>query len=186
MKKRTAVVLIHFEINNKLAMNKELDELRFSKLKELIFEHPIYDTGMFIISENLKTHHSPRMLQLKHEVDNEMPQSYWHELDDNVKSIEDIKKEAAKAGYEIGNVIIAGQNLAGCVLRSLDYSAFKWANQGHNAQIVLSMCGDYEISGIGPLKYMNSFSSLYSQVKKSGMIDKIDIVSDIDNIKFDE
>ena len=109
MKKRTAVVLIHFEINNKLAMNKELDELRFSKLKELIFEHPIYDTGMFIISENLKTNHSPRMLQLKHEVDNEMPQSYWHELDDNVKSIEDIKKEAAKAGYEIGNVIIAGQ-----------------------------------------------------------------------------
>ena len=50
LKDVTALLLIHFETHGAIAMNEELDNMRFSKLKELVFEHPIKD--MIIIADN--------------------------------------------------------------------------------------------------------------------------------------
>ena len=87
-------------------------------------------------------------------------------------------------GIGIKNVIVAGQNLPGCIFKTLDHSALRWAEQGHYVQIVLSMCGDYEVSGVGPERYMNSFASLYKQIKKSGQWANIDLVSEMKDIKY--
>jgi hypothetical protein len=46
------------------------------------------------------------------------------------------------------------------------------------------MCGDYEIAGVGPEKYMKSFALLYQKIKKSGQWAMIDIISDIKEIKY--
>ena len=37
LKDVTALLLIHFETHGAIAMNEELDNMRFSKLKELVF-----------------------------------------------------------------------------------------------------------------------------------------------------
>ena len=188
LKPATGVILIDFE-GNQLLGEKELNDLRFSKLKELIFEHPIKD--MVILSQDFQesgTH--TRMMELKDEVKDrycwlELPDKWAdYDKDNPLNSIAWIKKEAKKAGWEIKNVILAGQNLSGCVWKTLDYSALRWAEQGHNVQIVLSMCGDYEIAGVGPEKYMKSFALLYQKIKKSGQWAMIDIISDIKEIKY--
>ena len=46
------------------------------------------------------------------------------------------------------------------------------------------MCGDYEVSGVGPLKYMKSFANLYKEIKKAGQWSNIDLVCDIDDIMY--
>ena len=86
--------------------------------------------------------------------------------------------------YKINNILATGQNLAGCVWNTLDYSALAWAKRGHYVQIILSMCGDYELPGIGAEKYMKMFSHLYHKLRQSGQVYNIGIVSDIDNIKY--
>ena len=47
----TALILIHFDSCGELSMSKELDDIRWSKLKELLFENRIED--MIIVSNHL-------------------------------------------------------------------------------------------------------------------------------------
>jgi hypothetical protein len=193
LKTCTLLNLIDFESHNLLSGDRALNDLRFSKLKQLLFETPKFD-DLCIVTENLDEYgYNTRMNELFTEVNNRY---YWLELpnfnegydrfnkENPFNSIKFIKKEFKILGAEIKNVIVAGQNLPGCVFKSLDHSALRWAEQGHHVQIVLSMCGDYEVSGVGPEKYMNSFANLYKQIKKSGQWANIDLVSEIKDIKF--
>ena len=187
----TLLNLIDFEGNSLLSGDTALNELRFSRLKQLLFETPRFD-DLCIVSEHLDEYgYDSRMNELKYEVKDrycwiELPDtSDWKFNKENpFNSIKYIKKEFESLGFGIKNVIVAGQNLPGCVFKTLDHSALRWAEQGHNVQIVLSMCGDYEVSGIGPEKYMNSFANLYKRIKKSGQWANIDVVSEISDIKF--
>tara|TARA_Y100000389_G_scaffold8019_1_gene7652 strand:+ start:8437 stop:9063 length:627 start_codon:yes stop_codon:yes gene_type:complete len=184
-KQVTLLNLIDFEGNELLSDNKDLDQLRFSTLKRLLFEHPCED--LCILSENLdEKPHATRTLELYEEVKDRYDWQ-WLEWDNKYRngdpnSIKEIKKKYK--GKEIKNVIVVGQNLPGCVFKTLDHSALRWAQQGHYTQIVLSMCGDYEVSGVGPLKYMKSFANLYKQIKKAGQWSNIDLVCDIDDIMY--
>jgi hypothetical protein len=184
-KQVTLLNLIDFEGNELLSDNKDLDQLRFSTLKRLLFEHPCED--LCILSENLdEKPHATRILELYEEVRDRYDWQWleWHNKYRNgdPNSIKEIKKKYK--GKEIKNVIVAGQNLPGCVFKTLDHSALRWAQQGHYTQIVLSMCGDYEVSGVGPLKYMKSFANLYKEIKKTGQWSNIDLVCDIDDIMY--
>tara|TARA_B100000902_G_scaffold101491_1_gene103810 strand:- start:240 stop:866 length:627 start_codon:yes stop_codon:yes gene_type:complete len=184
-KQVTLLNLIDFEGNELLSDNKDLDQLRFSTLKRLLFEHPCED--LCILSENLdEKPHATRILELYEEVKDRYDWQWleWHNKYRNgdPNSIKEIKKKYK--GKEIKNVIVAGQNLPGCVFKTLDHSALRWAQQGHYTQIVLSMCGDYEVSGVGPLKYMKSFANLYKEIKKAGQWSNIDLVCDIDDIMY--
>lgn len=184
-KQVTLLNLIDFEGNELLSDNKDLDQLRFSTLKRLLFEHPCED--LCILSENLdEKPHATRILELYEEVKDRYDWQWleWHNKYRNgdPNSIKEIKKKYK--GKEIKNVIVAGQNLPGCVFKTLDHSALRWAQQGHYTQIVLSMCGDYEVSGVGPLKYMKSFANLYKEIKKTGQWSNIDLVCDIDDIMY--
>tara|TARA_B100001094_G_scaffold175323_1_gene169500 strand:+ start:767 stop:1393 length:627 start_codon:yes stop_codon:yes gene_type:complete len=184
-KQVTLLNLIDFEGNELLSDNKDLDQLRFSTLKRLLFEHPCED--LCILSENLdEKPHATRILELYEEVRDRYDWQWleWHNKYRNgdPNSIKEIKKKYK--GKEIKNVIVAGQNLPGCVFKTLDHSALRWAQQGHYTQIVLSMCGDYEVSGVGPLKYMKSFANLYKEIKKAGQWSNIDLVCDIDDIMY--
>jgi hypothetical protein len=184
-KQVTLLNLIDFEGNGLLSDNKDLDQLRFSTLKRLLFEHPCED--LCILSENLdEKPHATRILELYEEVKDRYDWQ-WLEWDNKYRngdpnSIKEIKKKYK--GKEIKNVIVVGQNLPGCVFKTLDHSALRWAQQGHYTQIVLSMCGDYEVSGVGPLKYMKSFANLYKEIKKAGQWSNIDLVCDIDDIMY--
>ena len=201
LKDVTALLLIHFETHGAIAMNEELDNMRFSKLKELVFEHPIKD--MIIISEKLNPHNHPRLTQLKKQITSDynprllkhprkkLANRYvWIELPENGLTptqdfIDWIKFEAGNVhGCNIVNILATGQNLSGCVWNSLDYSALSWAKRGHLVQIILSMCGDYEVSGTGIEKYMKSFAQLYQKIRFSGNIQNIGLVADIDNIRY--
>ena len=201
LKDVTALLLIHFETHGAIAMNEELDNMRFSKLKELVFEHPIKD--MIIISEKLNPHNHPRLTQLKKQITSDynprllkhprkkLANRYvWIELTENGLTptqdfIDWIKFEAGNVhGCNIVNILATGQNLSGCVWNSLDYSALSWAKRGHLVQIILSMCGDYEMSGTGIEKYMKSFAQLYQKIRFSGNIQNIGLVADIDNIRY--
>ena len=184
-KQVTLLNLIDFEGNELLSDNKDLDQLRFSTLKRLLFEHPCED--LCILSENLdEKPHATRILELYEEVRDRYDWQWleWHNKYRNgdPNSIKEIKKKYK--GKEIKNVIVVGQNLPGCVFKTLDHSALRWAQQGHYTQIVLSMCGDYEVSGVGPLKYMKSFANLYKEIKKAGQWSNIDLVCDIDDIMY--
>lgn len=184
-KQVTLLNLIDFEGNELLSDNKDLDQLRFSTLKRLLFEHPCED--LCILSENLdEKPYATRIVELYEEVKDRYDWQWleWHNKYKNgdPNSIKEIKKKYK--GKEIKNVIVAGQNLPGCVFKTLDHSALRWAQQGHYTQIVLSMCGDYEVSGVGPLKYMKSFATLYKEIKKAGQWSNIDLVCDIDDIMY--
>tara|TARA_B100000287_G_C20489606_1_gene724553 strand:+ start:206 stop:841 length:636 start_codon:yes stop_codon:yes gene_type:complete len=194
LKEVTALLLIHFEHYPDLSMDKDLDNMRFNKLKELISEHPIED--MIIISEHLKPELQPRLCQLKAQLEtmekgqtSDFPKYDWIELPPvgltpQQDLIEWIKFEAGKLGCKINNVLATGQNLAGCVWNTKDYSALAWSKKGHLVQIILSMCGDYELPGTGAEKYMKMFSLLYHKIRKSGHIHNIELISDMDSIKY--
>ena len=46
------------------------------------------------------------------------------------------------------------------------------------------MCGDYEVSGLRPEKYMKSFANLYQKIKKSGQWANLDLICDIDDVRY--
>jgi len=185
----TALILIHFDSCGELSMSKELDDIRWSKLKELLFENRIED--MIIVSNHLGD--SIKLQQLKAEVTpgdrtSDKFEYDWIELpkrDNNttqINSIDLIQILAGKLNCKITNVLIAGQNLSGCVWNSLDYSALRWLHRQIPVTILLSMCGDYETSGTGPLKYINSFATLYRKIQQSGHTNIIKLVSDFTHI----
>ena len=187
----TALILIHFDSCGELSMSKELDDIRWSKLKELLFENRIED--MIIVSNHLGD--SIKLQQLKAEVTpgdrtSDKFEYDWIELpkrDNNttqINSIDLIQILAGKLNCKITNVLIAGQNLSGCVWNSLDYSALRWLHRQIPVTILLSMCGDYETSGVGPLKYINSFARLYNGIQQSGHMNIIKLVSDFKRINL--
>ena len=65
LKEVTALLLIHFDKHNNFSMDKDLDNMRFSKLKEIIFEHPVRDmiivSNLFIVQQ---LRHTAQLLRL--------------------------------------------------------------------------------------------------------------------------
>ena len=192
LKEVTALILIHFDSYGELGMSKELDDIRWSKLKEFLFEKDKETMqDMIIVSSNLGD--SIKLQQLKEEVapgsrHNRLHEYDWIELPKRnrnttqINSIDLIKALAGKLNYKITNVLMAGQNISGCVWNSLDYSALRWLHRHIPVTIILSMCGDYETSGTGPLKYINSFARLYQKIQVSGNTNIIQLVSDLKHI----
>ena len=94
-KQVTLLNLIDFEGNELLSDNKDLDQLRFSTLKRLLFEHPCED--LCILSENLdEKPHATRTLELYEEVKDRYDWQ-WLEWDNKYRngdpnSIKEIKK----------------------------------------------------------------------------------------------
>ena len=122
LKKVTLLNLIDFEGNSFLNRDKELEDLRFSTLKRLLFEHPCED--LCIISENLdeKVPNAYNLNVIYEEVKGRYD---WKWLDwdskyknGNLNSIVSIKNKFKLEGKEIQNVLVAGQNLAGCVFKT--------------------------------------------------------------------
>ena len=202
LEEKTLLVLIHFDGNADLLNDKELNDLRFSTLKKILFEHASQEHGLLIVSDQIDDqdvtdpmYNDRNMLrQLKAQV-NEINFTQWLEVPNPDKidrhnkfleptNIKWIKDQFEQKGYKVKNVIVCGMNTAGCVLGTLDYSALRWAEQGHYTQILLPACGDYETSGVGPERYMNSFTDLYRKIKKSGQWSMIDLVTDVDDLLY--
>ena len=202
LEEKTLLVLIHFDGNADLLNDKELNDLRFSTLKKILFEHASQEHGLLIVSDQIDDqdvtdpmYNDRNMLrQLKAQVKRTVL-TQWLEvpnpdkIDDHNKiseptNIKWIKKQFEQKGYKVKNVIMCGMNTAGCVLTTLDYSALRWAEQGHYTQILLPACGDYETSGVGPERYMKSFTDLYRGIKKSGHWSMIDLVTDVDDLLY--
>ena len=202
LEEKTLLVLIHFNDNSDLLNDKALNQLRLSTLKKLLFEHPSNEHGLLIVSEEIEERDSSDplyndriiMRQIK---SNQQSSNFtqWLELTSPDKidihnkfleptNIKWIKDQFEQKGYKVKNVIICGMNTAGCVLGTLDYSALRWAEQGHYTQILLPACGDYETSGVGPERYMNSFTNLYRKIKESGQWSMIDLVTDVDDLLY--
>ena len=199
LEEKTLLVLIHFDGNADLLNDKELNDLRFSTLKKILFEHASQEHGLLIVSEIIDDVTDPMyndrnmLRQLKAQV-NEINFTQWLEVPNPDKidiqnnklkievNLKWIKDKFEQKGYKVKNVIVCGMNTAGCVLGTLDYSALRWAEQGHYTQILLPACGDYETSGVGPERYMNSFTNLYRKIKESGQWSMIDLVTDVDDL----
>ena len=202
LEEKTLLVLIHFNDNSDLLNDKALNQLRLSTLKKLLFEHPSNEHGLLIVSEEIEERDSSDplyndriiMRQIK---SNQQSSNFtqWLELTSPDKidihnkfleptNIKWIKDKFEQKGYKVKNVIVCGMNTAGCVLGTLDYSALRWAEQGHYTQILLPACGDYETSGVGPERYMNSFTNLYRKIKESGQWSMIDLVTDVDDLLY--
>ena len=201
LEEKTLLVLIHFDGNADLLNDKELNDLRFSTLKKILFEHASQEHGLLIVSEIIDDVTDPMyndrnmLRQLKAQV-NEINFTQWLEVPNPDKidiqnnklkievNLKWIKDKFEQKGYKVKNVIVCGMNTAGCVLGTLDYSALRWAEQGHYTQILLPACGDYETSGVGPERYMNSFTNLYRKIKESGQWSMIDLVTDVDDLLY--
>tara|TARA_B100000902_G_scaffold101492_1_gene103813 strand:- start:237 stop:869 length:633 start_codon:yes stop_codon:yes gene_type:complete len=186
---KTLLVLIHFDGNGDLLNDKELNDLRFSTLKKLLFEHASKEHGLLIVSDPIHndrkvTYRLKNTLRQLKAQQNEINYTEWLEVPEKETDIKWIKKQFEEKGYNVKNVILCGMNTAGCVLGTLDYSALRWAEQGHYTQILLSACGDYEASGVGPERYMNSFTNLYKKIKESGQMAMIDLVTDVDDLLY--
>ena len=157
--------------------------MRFSYLKELLFSHPA--RSLLIVSD-----HQPRNYRLRallNEVDDKHRNNNTHTIV-NIPAIkttmEDINNIATEKGFNIENVHIAGSNTSGCVFDSLPYSAKNWAEAGHFTQIILPMCGDAEIHGVGPEKYMRSFANLYNKIKQGGVFRTVEIIGDLKRVMY--
>ena len=79
LENKTIVLLIDFEGHTLLSADTALNDLRFSKLKQLLFETPRFD-DLCIVSEHLyKRGQNSTLNDLKHEV---MDRYCWVELPD--------------------------------------------------------------------------------------------------------
>ncbi len=180
---KTLLLLIEFEGVPDLQNDKELDDLRFSYLKELVFAHPA--KSLLIVSD-----HHPRNYRLRalfNELKDEGRFKLSHTLV-NIPSIkttmEEINNIAHEKGFNIENVLVAGCNTSGCVFDSLPYSAKWWAKAGHFTQIILPMCGDYEVNGVGPEKYMKSFANLHNKIKQASVFRNTEVIADLSRVMY--
>ena len=82
------------------------------------------------------------------------------------------------------NVIIGGTNTAGCLLRNSNIAALNWVKLGFNVQMCLSICADYQIDGINSVeKNHKAMASVYKVLKNNKVIDKVDIIYDVTELR---
>ena len=174
---KTVILLIDFE-GHPIMGDAYMNELRYACLHGLIYGIPEkpenQHKSFFIMSDNHDQHPKTTEVEKMARADG---QHEWVTFDpDAGYKVDDIKKIAADHGYNIKKLIIGGCNTAGCVLRSTGYSAIEWARAGHDVTIYLPMCGEYQIGGINAAdKNMLAFTTLYKEIKKAGVINKISI-----------
>ena len=179
-KDKTLLLLIEFEGVPEAQADNLLDEIRYSYLKRLLFEHPA--TSLLILSDHRRANTIIAAI-LDHLQDSRRTHTHSIVNITPIKTtMEDIYSIADVQGYNIQNVIVAGCNTTGCVFESMPYSAVKWAQAGHFVQIVLPMCGDADIHGIGPEKYIRSFARLYKKIKKANVFKNVEIVSELHTV----
>lgn len=181
MIKKTLVLLIDFEGHPLICDDPITNTLRFSWLKSLLFN----DMGWeFLIMSDHQPHHTKMM-----EYERMMNAEDAHRLikldPDASLEVDDVIQQAYEQGYEITNVIIGGCNTIGCVLDSCGYSSLKWAKAGYPVQILLPMCADYQVYGQSMTETnIYSFSEMYRRIRAQKLCDKVDIISNIHDIKL--
>ena len=85
----------------------------------------------------------------------------------------------------IGNIIIGGCNLAGCVTHSKAISAIKWVQKGYNTEIFLPMCGEYQMPGKTNMEIiLHAFTHMYREIQKSGTANKLELSSNLNDIRI--
>ena len=180
----TVVVLVDFH-GHSTTGNEEMNSSRYSALKMLAFNgddkpvifvcntYPNEDRGAALIE-------LARMIKVdgKHKW-------YWVDPDDGSANIDNIKRIIEKDGNSIGNVIIGGCNLAGCVIHSKAISAIKWIKKGYNTEIFLPMCGEYQMPGKTNMDIvLNAFTHMYREIQKSGTGDKLELTSNFNELRI--
>lgn len=80
---------------------------------------------------------------------------------------------------ETTNIILAGTNTAGCLLRTSLLSAKQWTFRKFNVHFCLSMCADYELDGINTVeKNQMATAIMYRFIKHNKLTDYIDVCYD--------
>jgi hypothetical protein len=187
LENKTIVLLIDFEGHPAMG-DEHTNHLRYSCLNGLL---SIPDSDLYIISNHLQGISSDdksthlKMCEIEKMVAAEGRHT-WRNIDpDKEISVKDIEAILEKDGYRIKNVILGGCNTAGCVLRTRGYSAQKWAEAGHNVQIYLPMCADYQLAGLNQAeRNLKAFTIMYTIIKHHNLFDRIDIVRRLDQLKF--
>ncbi len=191
MEDKTLLLLIDFEGVPQLADDPILEEIRYSHLKKLLFTFPA--KSLFIVTDSQPWKKKVHELSIELTTGQRAHSHTWHTLNDedcwpsatnkvDVNYIKAIAREKYK--FDIQNVVVAGNNLAGCVYKAKPYSAKYWAKEGHFTQIILPMCGDYETFGIGPEKYMRSFAMLYKNIRDDNLSKLIEVIYDMNRMLY--
>ena len=173
------ILLIDFEGHPLLSNDEVLNNLRFSHLKNFIF-NPISDNNQrgyrFLFISNHDEHHE-KMIELQ-----KMSEAEGYHEWINIKPEQEytphyLNEMIGDKGYSIQNIIAGGCNTAGCMLNTKSYSPVRWAKAGYPMQIFLPMCADYQLQGATTFEsQMNGISNLYR-----GLIEK-DAIFDVDVI----
>ena len=174
---RTLIILPHME-GHPAVGTPELNEMRFSYLKQLAFPGPSLarKPAVIVSFHNYDIHHTrmweyDEMIKLE---DREGGSVKILQYETNATpSIQDIIDRLESEALEVIKntretpIIFGGTNTMGCVTTSKPYSALEWAKQGWYIEILLPMCADYQTKGNTNSEiYMESFAQLYYEIKK--------------------
>jgi len=89
------------------------------------------------------------------------------ELSNHIKEIHDFQIDPNDT-----QIIIGGNNLAGCVASSKQISAIYWSKAGYRTTIHVPLCGEYEQPGINQVeRTYNGFQKLYTAIKDNKCFD---------------
>ena len=132
---KTLLVLIHFDGNGDLLNDKELNDLRFSTLKKLLFEHASKEHGLLIVSDPIHndrkvTYRLKNMLRQLKAQQNEINYTEWLEVPEKETDIK-WNREYPKDGA--------------IVWKKKDFTDGSWNN-----------VGEIEWKSDSPLKYNKS------------------------------
>ncbi len=168
-------------------MDSASDEIRYAKVLDLINTNNPDDT-IFLSNHLLHSKLQDRRLESMKEI--ALTSGFrWVQFQD--ESIDDILLKVSQFNIlndgvmltkkvhltpENTRVIIGGTNTAGCLLFNSNVSATHWVDEGYKVDMCLSMCADYQSSGLNQAdKNQMAFASLYNYIKKYNLIDKIDV-----------
>ena len=81
-------------------------------------------------------------------------------------------------------IIIGGNNIAGCIANSKQISAVYWSNAGYKTTIHVPLCGEYEQPGINQVERVYyGFQKLYTVIKKHNAFDNISMSTEWHEIR---
>jgi nicotinamidase-related amidase len=174
LKPTTIILLIDFEGHPALG-SEHTNYQRYSTLAWLL--NTVREKPLIIISN-----HNPEKHKRTEEVAKMMKienRQIWKTVHCDSSTIESIKIEVRKMGYEINNIIIGGTNTSGCVFRNKPISAINWAKLGYNVQVLSTMCADYQITGTNATEQtQNALSVVWRDVAEAKLFDKIRYIRD--------
>ena len=173
------VILLNHFYGYPALMDECSNNIRYAQLLRIIDRFPQNNT-IFFSNTYIK---DERLLSIKAIAESENYK--WIDYVDN-DYIEDILNKASDIiNPSNTNVIVGGTNTAGCLLRNTNVAVKNWTDLGFNIQMCLSICADYQLDGVTPAdKNQMAAAFLYQYIKDNDMIDKVDLIYYVKDLKM--